>query len=260
MLTSIAFVAALALAPAETSELNLNHVRFTYGVMGSTRPDTNFLPGDDAVLCFDVEGIQADDEGRVLYSVGMDVTDAKGKVQFSQKPRDLEANNCLGGNSFPAFARVNIGLDMPPGEYTLKVKVADRSTRASQVVTKTYTILPRAFGLVRLSTTSDAEGQAPLAAAGVGQTLWINFMAVEFGRKKGRPSLHAVLRVLDADGRPTMRKPLAGKVNEEVPKNLRALPMQFLLDLNRPGKFTVEVKVTDEVTGNKASLSFPLKV
>src|SRR5947209_6126888 len=103
MLTSFTIVAALALTPAAADELNLNHVRFTYGVMGARRLDSKFLPGDDVVLCFNVEGMQADDEGRVLYSVGMEVTDGRGKVAFSQKPSDLEENNCLGGNSFPAF-------------------------------------------------------------------------------------------------------------------------------------------------------------
>ena len=36
--------------------------------------------------------------------------------------------------------------------------------------------------------------------------------------------------------------------------------MQFLLDLNRPGKFTVELKATDKVSGDAATVSFPFTV
>jgi hypothetical protein len=36
--------------------------------------------------------------------------------------------------------------------------------------------------------------------------------------------------------------------------------MHFLLSLNRPGKFTVELRATDQVSKKKAKLSFPLTV
>ncbi len=262
MWTTAAVVAALSLGPAQAGQLNLTNVRATHGVLGMPRADTKVLPGDRLVISFDIDGIQADADGKVLYSIGMEVADGTGKVQFKQDPQDREAHNSLGGNSVPAYASVQIGLEMPDGDYTLKVKVTDRQAKASATLERKFTVLAKAFGLVRLATTADAEGQVPLPFAGVGQSLWVNFAAVGFGRAKstGQPDIEVTLRILDADGRATTAKPFSGRVNQDVPKNAGAVPMQFLLDLNRPGKFTVELKATDKVTGKEATQTFPLTV
>ena len=64
-----------------------------------------FLPGDSFAFSFDIEGIKADDSGKVLYSIALEVTDSAGKVRFKQEPRDQEAINALGGTSLPAGSR-----------------------------------------------------------------------------------------------------------------------------------------------------------
>ena len=66
--------------------------------------------------------------------------------------------------------------------------------------------------------------------------------------------------MLDQNGKPTVEKPPTGEVSKDVPDKLLALPMQFLLDLNREGSFTVELKATDKVSGKTATVSFPLTV
>jgi hypothetical protein len=53
---------------------------------------------------------------------------------------------------------------------------------------------------------------------------------------------------------------MTSQVNKDVPDGAQQLPLQFLLSLNRPGKFVVELSATDQVTGKKAKLTFPLKV
>jgi hypothetical protein len=50
------------------------------------------------------------------------------------------------------------------------------------------------------------------------------------------------------------------QVNKDVPDNLPMVPMQFMLSLNRPGKFTVELTATDQVAKKTTKLSFPLTV
>jgi hypothetical protein len=91
--------------------------------------------------------------------------------------------------------------------------------------------------------------------------LWISFGAVGFGRDaKDQPNLTATLRVLDDAGKPTTGKPLVGEVKADIPKAVKVLPMQFALHLNRAGKYTVEVKADDKLTGKSATLSFPIQV
>jgi len=263
MWTTLA-LAALTLSPAEAGQLTLTNARTTYGLLGGPRTDNKYLPGDSYVLQFDIEGITVGDDGKVLYSVGLEVTDSAGKAHFKQAPRDMEAQNSLGGNSLPGFVSLQIGLDQPPGTYNVKVTVTDRAAKASKSLTRSYEILPKAFGLVRLTTTADPAGQIPAPFLAEGQSLWVNFLAVGFGREsgeQGQPHIAVTCRVLDENGKPTVAKPFAGDVSKDIPKSALSVPMQFLLELNRPGKFTVELKATCKVTGKEsATLSFPITV
>jgi hypothetical protein len=213
-------------------------------------------------VTFDVEGITADENGKVLYSVATEVADAKGKVIFQQPPRNLETVNSLGGGRLPAYALVEIGLEQSAGDYILKVTVTDRASKKSQMLTQKFQVLPRGFGIVDLATTADAEGAVPANLLGAGQSLWINYAVVGFGRDtaKKQPNATMTLRVLDEKGKPTLAKPFAGVVDKDVPANATALPVQFLLSLNRPGKFTVEVTATCKHTGKTATQSFPIVV
>ncbi len=95
-----------------------------------------------------------------------------------------------------------------------------------------------------------------------GQTGWINFAAVGFGRDKssGLPHVRVVMRMLDQTGRSISAKLWAGEISKDVPPSARALPMQFALAINQPGKYTAELTATDQITGQSVSLSLPLNV
>ena len=75
-----------------------------------------------------------------------------------------------------------------------------------------------------------------------------------------QPNLGVVMTVLDESGRRTSDKPFLGEVKQDVPSQAPILPMQFLLELNRAGKFTVELKAADKVSGKTATVSFPITV
>jgi hypothetical protein len=260
MWTTLAFTLSLAAAPAQADELKVTHVRNTHGILGQARKGTGFLPGDHFVLSFDIEGLKVDDNGKVLYSIGLEVLDSDGKVKFRQAPRDLEAVNALGGTQVPAFAQLKIGPDQPPGKYKLKVTVNDVAAKASTSFTQPVEVLKLKFGLVRLSTTTDPDALSPAVLHAVGQTLWINYAVVGFEREGGQPHLTTTLRVLDEDGKPTLAKPLSGEVKADVPKDAKVIPMQFALQLNRPGKFTAEIAVKDVISGKSAKVTFPVTV
>ena len=63
----------------------------------------------------------------------------------------------------------------------------------------------------------------------------------------------------DATKKPTLAKPFIGEFTS-VPETHKVLPLQFPLSLNRPGKFTVELKLTDQLAKKSSILSFPLTV
>jgi hypothetical protein len=262
MWTTAALLAALTLAPEQAGSLKLTNVRTTYGVSGPARPDNKFLPGDLFMLSFDIEGAKADAGGKVRYSIGMDVMDDQGKVVYRQVPRDLETTVAPGSKTLPAFASIQIGLDAPAGNYTVKLTVTDRAAQATQELTRTYQLLPKAFGIVRLTTTNDSDGQTPAPFFQAGKSGWINLTVVGFARDKAKsqPNVTVTLRVLDAKGRPALAKPQTGEVNKDIPEKAPALPLQFVLRLHQPGKYTVELQAADKITGETAKLSFPLTV
>jgi len=251
----------LGLADAQTGALALTNVRLTQGVLGPVRTDTKLLPGDSLVVSFDITGITADPAGKVLYSMMTEVTDKAGKVLFRQPARDQEGFNSLGGTTLPAFAQIDIGLDQPAGEHILKVAVTDRATKKTANLTQNFVVLPKAFGLVRIHGTGDAEGLVPAGLQGPGQSLFVNFAVVGFARDaQKQPNLLLEMHVLDDKGKPTVSKPFSGIVNKDVAATSNSVPAQFLVSLNRPGKFKIELKATDAVSKKSVSQSFPINV
>jgi hypothetical protein len=258
--TTVVLAAALA-APDDKDKLTISNVRDTLGLMGPTRTGDKLLPGSEFYLCFDVGGVTIDDDGKVHYSIATEVADSAGKVIIKIDPRELDAPASLGGDSIPAFVHLDVGLQSPPGQYSVKVTVVDVPSKRSAEYKSTVEVAPKDFGLVRLKTTSDQEGQLPVAVPGAGEGLWLTFGVVGFGRADGKqPDLTFEMRILDEAGKPTRTKPFTIQVNKDVPPDAVLVPAQFFLSLNRSGKFTIELTATDKVSGKKSDMKFPLNI
>jgi hypothetical protein len=255
-------VAALAAPAADGDSLTLANVRATHGVLGPGRSDNRVLPGDRYVLSFDIEGITLGPDGKVAYSIGTEVRNAAGRLQHQQEPKAVEAPTSLGGGRVPAHARLDVGLDTPPGVYTLKVTVTDRVAAVSKSLAREVEVLPKRFGIVRVSITNDPEGQLPAAAFGAGQAAWLQLGAVGFASPDAGkpPAVTFTLRILDQNSKPTQAKPLEAASSKDVPPGAALAPVQFLLALNRPGKFMVEITATDDVSRKTTTLTLPLTV
>src|SRR5262249_53055621 len=145
----LALLAALH-APAQADGLSLTGARLAHGVLGPDRADARLLPGDTLIVSFDIEGITLDPQGKARYSMATERADSKGEAQFKQPARDLDATDVLGGGRLPAFARVDVGLQQAPGDYVLTVTVTDLANKKSQSLKQKFTVLPKAFGVVRL--------------------------------------------------------------------------------------------------------------
>jgi hypothetical protein len=259
---------ALHLAPAQAGTLELKNVRVTYGVLGQERKDVKELvPGDIFNVAFDIEGLQVGETGQVLYRMGMELIKAgKKEPEFRQEPRDLEANNTLGSARVPAFARTTVGLDTPPGEYTLKVTITDRAAKQKQELTRSFTVVPPRLGIVQISlfAYSDNKGAAmPAPPLGVpGQAVLLHFAVVGFGldKDKMQPNVVTELTILDEAGKPVLAKPFSGTTQEVSAQYKKILPMDFPIQLNRSGKFKVHMKVTDKLANKTAEQTLDLTV
>lgn len=263
MWTTLAFVAALGLAPSQAGDLSLTKGANTYWLLGPARSGNEYLPGDVVFVAFDMENAKVTAEGEVAYGMAMEVSDIKGKVWYKNEPGSLRALNSLGGGTVQCYAHVNLGLDQPPGDYTLRVTVTDRAAKAQQTFQTKFVVKKPDFGVVQVSLTHDDRGQMFSPALGVpGEGLWVNFWAVGFARDvtKKQPNIRMTMRVLDEDGKPTVAKPLSGEVKENVPENEKLVPAQFQLRLNRAGKFTVELLAEDLVSKKTSKVTFPLTV
>jgi hypothetical protein len=109
--------------------------------------------------------------------------------------------------------------------------------------------------------TLDEEAHYPLAVFTCGQAVWVHTSAVGFARGRDKqPDVVFQMRVLDESGKPTLAKAVTDTLAEDLPANLSGLPMAFLLTLNRPGKFTVELQANDHISGKKTKMSFPILV
>jgi hypothetical protein len=257
------FVAAVALAApaADAGSLSLENVRATHGVQGPVRADNKVLPGDVYYLCFDIGGITLGADGKVAYSITTEVRNSDGRVLFRREPKPVEAPTSFGGGRVPAHARLDVGLDTPPGVYTLTMTVTDRSNGASTTLTRAAEVVRKDFGLVRLTVTNDRDGHLPSASLGVGQAAWLQLGAVGFERPEGKPpSVSFTLRFLDETGKPTQANPQTATGGKDVAPTETLVGAQFLLAPNRPGKFTAEITATDETTKKTATLSVPLTV
>ena len=260
---AVALTLVMTSSVVSAGELELVGNGFSYGFLGAKRADSRFLPGDVVVFNFMIQGLQYDSDGKASYSVALTLVDDKGKVHLEQKPQKLQAFNYLGGDGLPGVAHVQLAPEHPAGKFTMKVTVTDQSNQSSKTLEQGFEVLPPDFGLVQVNVSADREGLVPIPPVGVvGQTLFVNFSAVGFGRQGSskQPDIAVTLRLLDSNGKSTTPKPLTGEARRSIPENLKLLGMQFGVSLNRTGSFSVEIKATDRISNKTSTVTFPLRV
>jgi hypothetical protein len=262
MLTTLVLMAGLQVTAQQDAGLRLTNPVLSHSALRVPRQNAEVLPGDMIFLCFDIEGLKESADGRVQYAIGMELRNKDNKLVFEQKPQKAQALNSLGGGKLPGFARADIG-DTPAGEYAMTVAVIDNNTatKAKQEIAQKFTVLPKALGIVSLSLSYDPENKFAAPALGVpGQYLFVNFGVIGFQRDKDKkPHFICEMRVLDESGKAVLEKPFSGTVTD-VPPQANIFPAQFLVSLNRSGKFKVELKVADKVANKEETKTIDLTV
>jgi hypothetical protein len=260
MWATLALATVLNVAPAQ---LELKNVRTTYGVLGQERKEEKFLPGDVVVVAFDVEGLTVKDDGRIQYAMGIElIKKGKEKPEFKKDPEDLEAVNNLGGTALPVFALSVIGTDTSPGEYTMKVRIRDRAAKGvEKVLEKKFEVIKPELGFVKVRYTS-GQGEPVPNIAVPGQRVFLHCTLVGFNLGKDKlPHVSFEMNVLDEAGKPTLKTPFSGDIKTDVsktPGEMTFLPIQ--LDLNRAGKYKVQLKATCQHTKKSTTQELDLQV
>ncbi len=272
MWASVALMATLQLAPLPVNQLKITNARVTHNPLGWERKDANnpkLYPGDIYILIFDIEGLTpANDSGLVRYGLGFELFDKNGKVVFSKEPEELEATASLGAKVLAASAQSFIGTDTSPGKYTMKVTVTDRKPKpaVSATLSKTFEVVPAQLGLAQIIITYPPAktGETPLPAPPIavpGQGYIVNFGPVGFMLdKKNQPDLLAEMRIKDETGAEVLKEPFSGTIKQVGQGFKKFIPMQFILSLNRPGKFTMQIKVTDNIAKKSAEVNLSFVV
>jgi hypothetical protein len=251
------------MTPAQGGGISLSGARVTYGELGTPRADLRFLPGDVVFVGFDIDGIKADETGMVKYSMGMEVVDKNGAPIFKQEPLERTDFILLGGTRLPVRVYVNIGPEQAPGTYTCKVTVIDQASKATKSIEQKFDVLPKGFGVVQVTTTSDRRGEIPTPPLGVaGQQIYLQFMIIGFTRdaKTKQPNVSVECAVFTKDGTVALTKPVVRTFDRNVGPDEGGIPWHFDLPLNRVGEFTVELKSEDKVSKASSKVVIPIKV
>ncbi len=264
MSPSLIVATLLAYAPAQAGKLEITNVRNTYGVLGPTRADSKLIPGDILFVSYDIDGITISDEGRVHYSMVMEVVDKNGKATLKQDPLEKIELVPLGGSKVAARAFVTLGVDHPAGEFTMKVTVTDKAAKdkPSQTLERKFEVTAPDFGIVAVYASLDERGQTAAPTTGVvGQAIFVNYTAVGFKRDtdKKQPNLRFEMIPLDNGGKPLMTKPLFHE-GIDLDDKLPNYTVRFLLPMTRAGKYTIRLSCTDNVTKKTASVDLPVLI
>lgn len=267
MLPTLSLAAMLALAPAQAPDkFSVSNLRCTHGLIGPTRTSAKFLPGDIVYLGFDIDGVTTSKDGKVVYTMQLEVTDKKGNVKHKVEPTERVDFAPLGGGKMPGVAFVVVGVDLEPGEYTVKVTATDGgvkdTNKPSGSVSFPFEVLKPDLGIVMVYATTDPQGANPTHTTGfVGQFLWIQFSAAGFKRdpaKKNNPDMKFEMNTYDEKGNPTMETPLTLTATD-LDAKFPTCQARMNVPLTRAGKFTVKLKVTDNVAGKTATFDLPIQ-
>ncbi|MSR59900.1 MAG: hypothetical protein EXS05_20050 [Planctomycetaceae bacterium] len=247
---------------AKPAELKLVEVRATYGRLGSTRSSTRVLPGEDLNVVYVVSGISRGSDGRSEVSRSAELFDEAGE-SISQVPTDsTRIYLALGGDILANHMHFGLPLDFPPGKYKVRGVLTDVRTGTDVTAEQQFEVLPLDFGVVRLRLAGDPEGRSTVGGnLTVNQEVYVVGRQIGFSRKGDRIHTIGNLTIADAAGKLTTPVPIKFEIDQVVDDDaLDQIDFRWSLPVNRPGRFTVQIEVRDEIADKRIVYEMPLVV
>lgn len=258
-------LATLMAAPAQGGGLALVNISSTYGILGPTRTTTTLLPGDLLHVRFDIEGITIAKDGKVTYTMQQEVLNKAGKSMFKPEAVNRVDQAPLGGGRLPGHAFVSAGLDLPAGDYVMKMTVTDNAEaakKATQSFEHKFTVLKPDFGIIAVQASSDNLGRLPAPTTGVvGGAIYLHFSAVGFEKDKMKKQPELKFEMVPVEnGQPTTATPATWEVKDGVEEKDFTYSMRYPVPFTRPGKFAIRLTATDKIGKKTATLDVPVTV
>ncbi len=250
--------------PVVGQSLTLDNFRTPNGIYGTSRPANQpFIPGDLALITFELSGLKVVGEARSVYGVGLSVVGPDGKVLVEQEPRPTEALLPLGGGKVPAFVAVELPVEMPAGSYTVHLRANDYVGKTEGKATRKIEVSPKRFGIVRVMNSFITGDTAPNYAL-PGQQFVLRFSLVHctLDPKTLRCKTQLRIRLLDEKGVSLNPKPFVTEIQDVLEETTRVCPCTFPIQPNRPGRFQIEIEAIDQLAKEPitAKIVYPLVV
>ena len=249
-----------ALSPAK---IQIENIQACYGPYGPERKSLDLYPFDIFFMRFTVTGLKTDAAGKVDAAVKMKWADAKGNP-LDEKSFPASGILHLGGNSFLAFINEPMPEQVPVGKNTVTVTVTDNLSKESASFERQFTGHKSKLQIVGLEFFHDAEGKLPSSTnCSPGEPLHFRLRVIGFDRSKEKIHIQMAVQTLDSEGKENLPKPLISDFREEDARAVQRTGFIFLangIGLNRVGKFTLRITITDRITGQSTKIEVPVNV
>ena len=246
------------------AKLEIRDVQASHGSLGPVRKSARYVSGDQVFVRYTIAGVLTDADGRVRLELRLAVADVAGKQILKSEIAAQPDWSLWAGAVIPGFATFDLGEEVPPGEYEMKVEVTDLIAKETASFRHRFTCTKEEFALVQVRFSHDAAGDVHASPGGlVSQALHVRMKAIGFDKSKNEIDVEMEIDVLDAAGKPVMPRPIRTGVHNEKPeevKQITRLALSAVLSLNRPGDFTLRITVTDKLAMKKVVFESPLRV
>lgn len=251
------------ISPAAGAAMEIRDFEAAHGRYGPKRENLDVYPGEQMLFRYVVTGIKVDATGRIDLELDERLSSADGEMILHAKGTQRE-RLALGGDSLTGQAEFTLNDRIKPGRYTLTLKATDNLSGESATAERIVTLKAPEFALVMPRFSYDAAGQIPAPAAGMlGQTLHVSVKVLALDASQGKIDSKLDFQIYDDKGKPTMPQPISVTYRQDDPKTAREIDLvRFKADvtLNRVGKFSLKMVVTDRVAGKTATFTSPLVV
>lgn len=245
------------------AKIDIEGVQAVYGIFGPERKSLETYPGDEMIFRFLVTGAKVDDNGQTDAVMSLKLTNNNNDVLLAQD-FPIKGLLALGGNTFPAHARILLSEKTPPGDYNMTVTMADKLSNEKTSFQRKIICKPTEFALVAPEFFRDAEGKVAAQPGGLlSQVVYFRMRGIGIDRTKDKIDTTMTLEVLDAKGKEMMPKPIKVEIKNDDPDVVRQsafVTYRGQVTLNRTGDFTLRITVTDNIAKKTIKFETPLKV